>query len=105
VVQGALPAGDPGDVDDDGNDDNNSPRIPNRPRSTPPRLPVERNNVGSSPRYPSSGSNSLKEPHFDLKLKYDNVPKWDGNMDTTIRWTCFPEKRRCGDTIEESKKR
>ncbi|KAJ7148468.1 hypothetical protein C8R43DRAFT_1129106 [Mycena crocata] len=31
-------------------------------------------------------SSSLKEPHFDLKLKYDTVPTWDGNTDTIIRW-------------------
>ena len=27
-----------------------------------------------------------KERCFDFKLKYENVPKWDGNVDTIIRW-------------------
>jgi hypothetical protein len=29
---------------------------------------------------------SIVEPHFDLKLKFDNVPKWDGNTDTITQW-------------------
>jgi len=29
---------------------------------------------------------AANELHFDLKLKFDNVPKWDGNTDTIARW-------------------
>ncbi|KAJ3501012.1 hypothetical protein NLJ89_g9533 [Agrocybe chaxingu] len=31
-------------------------------------------------------SNSSKEPQFDFKLKFESVPKWDGNTDTLPRW-------------------
>jgi hypothetical protein len=27
-----------------------------------------------------------KGQHFDLKLKPENVPKWNGDVDTIIRW-------------------
>jgi hypothetical protein len=35
---------------------------------------------------PSITSNPIREPHFDLKLKPESVPQWDGNINTLARW-------------------
>ncbi|KAF8202748.1 hypothetical protein K438DRAFT_1580944, partial [Mycena galopus ATCC 62051] len=81
---GAPPAGDPDDGNDD--DDEDDRRYPNRRRSIPSRLPGDRNSGGAGIKNSGSGTSSTKEAHFDVKLKYDSVPKWDGNVDTIIRW-------------------
>lgn len=61
----------------------------NRPTSTP-RRPKESliNPNRASETSPDSKSKSspAKEPHFDIKLKPESVPKWDGNTDTLVRW-------------------
>ena len=77
--------GDPDGSDDDGDNDNNGDR--RRPVRLPRGSPGDRNALrnrleGSAPKTRSAAS----EPHFDLKLKFDNVPKWDGNTDTIARW-------------------
>ncbi|KAJ7120349.1 hypothetical protein C8R44DRAFT_623658, partial [Mycena epipterygia] len=81
----APPAGDPDDGDDGDDDDDRG--NPGR-RSAPFRLPGDRVNPGGRVRsaYSGTGLSTPKVPHFDLKLKYENVPKWDGNVDTIIRW-------------------
>ena len=37
---------------------------------------------GNTPKTRSA----TNEPHFNLKLKFDNVLKWDGNTDTIACW-------------------
>jgi len=53
---------------------------PNRPPKIPPR----------SDKRPLTKSNSaepaVKSYHFNLKLKPETVPQWDGNADTLARW-------------------
>ncbi|KAF7372967.1 TY3B-TY3B protein [Mycena sanguinolenta] len=71
------PNGDPDDSSSD--DDGGFP--PRRSNPVPPvggRRPI--------PRPAQVQTSSTKETHFDLKLKYENVPKWDGNTDTIMRW-------------------
>lgn len=67
---GGPPGGDPDDGDDGGNGGNNG-RGPRRGRNEPDR---------------PNGQPRSQEPHFDLKLKFENVPRWDGNTDTIVRW-------------------
>lgn len=106
------PGDDPGDGDDDGRRGHNQrpPRPPGRPHRQPPHdhRPQGGNgppdgdpddgddggNGGNGGRGPRRGRNEPdrqgipcgQEPHFDLKLKFENVPKWDGNTDTIVRW-------------------
>jgi hypothetical protein len=47
-------------------------------RSKPPEPPAQ-------PK-PSITSNPIREPQFDLKLKPELVPQWDGNINTLARW-------------------
>ncbi|TFY50207.1 hypothetical protein EVJ58_g11143, partial [Rhodofomes roseus] len=63
--------GDPDDSGPDGNDDGpETPRRPRRKRDTR-----------------SSGEEDTANlPRFDLKLKIDIVPTWDGNINTLARW-------------------
>jgi hypothetical protein len=82
------PDGDPTDSDD-GSSDGYRPRRQYRPNRR-----NHRSNPDPDDPDPGRGSNSndkdksgsAKEAHFDLKLKYDNVPTWDGNTDTIVRW-------------------
>ena len=77
----------PGDSDGDDSDDgggNKSPRSP-RPTRQPHRNPFE--------RQPNSGEYTTATPHktptepqFDMKLKMEAIPTWDGNPDTLRRW-------------------
>ncbi|KAJ6523737.1 hypothetical protein B0H19DRAFT_1276827 [Mycena capillaripes] len=76
-------AGHPGGDPDDSDPDDGPARPPNRgPPGPPPRPP--RNNTAPPV---SSGAGVYgpidnREPHFEFKLKAENVPKWDGNVDT-----------------------
>ncbi|KAF8139138.1 hypothetical protein K438DRAFT_1533132, partial [Mycena galopus ATCC 62051] len=79
---GAPPAGDPDGSDPE--DDEDDGRYPGRRRSAPFQLPGNRKGTANA-KVPVSGD-TAKVAHFDLKLKYDSVPKWDGNVDTIIRW-------------------
>ncbi|KAJ7652816.1 hypothetical protein DFH06DRAFT_1418481 [Mycena polygramma] len=77
-------AGPPGGDPDDSDPDDGPSRPPNRvPSGPPPRLP-------SAPPVPSGaniyGPGGSMEAHFEFKLKAENVPKWDGNVDTIVRW-------------------
>jgi hypothetical protein len=52
----------------------------------PTRKPTSRRsdkNTGSSPK---DTDNATKEPQFDLKLKIESVPKWDGDTDNIVKW-------------------
>ncbi|KAK7059402.1 hypothetical protein R3P38DRAFT_3522434 [Favolaschia claudopus] len=76
-----------GDPDDDDPDGGNGPGLPNAPPMPPPQPP--RNNT--TPGVTISGANlygpgGSREPHFEFKLKTENVPAWDGNVDTIVRW-------------------
>jgi hypothetical protein len=77
------PPDDPSDDDDDDDDRSSrarrrfNPYAPNRSQRGPP---------APAPNPRVLDTSSSKEPHFDLKLKYENVPTWDGNTDTIIRW-------------------
>ncbi|KAF7306872.1 TY3B-TY3B protein [Mycena indigotica] len=89
------PHGDPDDDDDDSSDDAGPPR--RGPPVPPPRGNRANGPPGNGPssngpppvveslRYPAQSVNT-KEEHFDVKLKQENVPKWDGNVDTVARW-------------------
>ncbi|KAJ6454793.1 hypothetical protein C8R45DRAFT_1111727 [Mycena sanguinolenta] len=82
---GAPPAGDPDDGDDDDDDDDDYRGYAGRRRAAPYRLPGDKKSAAKN--LPSNNdSNSAKVAQFDFKLKFDAVPKWDGNVDTIIRW-------------------
>ena len=69
----------PGGPPSDGSS-SDSESEPNRPPKIPPR----------SDKRPLTKSNSaepaVKSYHFNLKLKPETVPQWDGNADTLARW-------------------
>jgi len=77
LPQGSGP-GDPSDDSDDSDDEN--------------RNRGSRNPLPKSPRKTDGethhGAKELKlqEPHFDVKFKLENIPKWDGDTDTLVRW-------------------
>ena len=84
--------GDPDDPDDSSDDDagwNNDrrpkclPLGPKPQRGSPFRSQRDKQERGVDSRTHRS---TTAEPHFDLKLKFNNVPKWDGNTDTITRW-------------------
>lgn len=73
------PGGDPSDDDDDD-------PFGGGPRRNLPQLRPRRqggSNEGDSGKGLTPGKH---EPHFDFKLKFENVPRWDGNTDTIVRW-------------------
>lgn len=80
------PHGDPDNSDSDGNgDDNRRGRHPSRvgPPCNPNR-PL--GNIDPGVATNPGGILNTSEPHFDSKLKMENVPKWDGNTDNIVRW-------------------
>lgn len=62
------------------NQPTSTPKRPKEPLINPP--PAQQYNESSSKSKPSTS----REPHFDIKLKPETVPKWDGNTDTLVRW-------------------
>lgn len=54
--------------------------------SKPPRRPTNKKPVQRPVDPPKDNERSTKEPQFDLKLKIESVPKWDGNTDNIIKW-------------------
>ncbi|KAJ7181822.1 hypothetical protein C8R46DRAFT_1027618 [Mycena filopes] len=75
-TSGGPPGGDP----DDSDSDDGPGRPPNRgPPGAPPRPP--RNDVPAPVPAGTDiyGAIASREPHFEFKLKAENVPKWDGN--------------------------
>jgi hypothetical protein len=57
----------------------------NNTRRTPQgsRKPDLRNRTQSQN---NTGADKKTEPYFDVKLKTEEVPKWDGDVDTLMRW-------------------
>lgn len=41
---------------------------------------------GPGAPYPVGGAINAREAHFDIKLKIDSVPTWNGDTDTLVRW-------------------
>lgn len=81
---GQGPGGDPSDdSDSDGDSDRGRPgrKIPPPPPGKQPKHPHKHNQAAAEP------ADSHKEvSRFDLKLKMDVVPTWDGNTDSLTRW-------------------
>ena len=81
-----FPGGAPGPGDSDGDDSDDeggngpsgNPRVPNLPS----RNPFER----STGETPIPSARSAIEPQFDMKLKMDAIPTWDGNPESLRRW-------------------
>jgi len=65
------------DDDDSGDDD----RLPGNRRNQDRQPQLNR-----APPQLNQARGNVQEPHFDFKLKFESVPKWDGNTDTIIRW-------------------
>ena len=65
--------------DGDDSSDGDSDPFP-RNRGPPDRQPQIRNHRSSA------ATQSTQEPHFDVRLKFEDVPKWNGDTDTIIRW-------------------
>ncbi|RDB19963.1 hypothetical protein Hypma_012730 [Hypsizygus marmoreus] len=83
------PSDDPSDGDDDDDGSGNGRGGHGRqngggPPRNPGRRPEFRNEDQMGRR--TDPSRPSVEPHFDNKLKFENVPKWDGNTDTIVRW-------------------
>ena len=72
---------DPSDSSDNDDDDGNKGSVPKLPK---------RSSAGKDGRHgyraQSTASTISKEAHFDLKLKTDFIPEWDGNPDTLAQW-------------------
>ena len=78
----------PGDSDGDDSDDeggNRPPRSPRAPRQAR-RNPFERQSNQSGEATPITPHKMPTEPQFDMKLKTEAIPTWDGNPDTLRRW-------------------
>jgi len=67
-----------GPPDDDPSDSSESGR--------PPRRPGNRGTTGGNKDSINNAVHAPKEAQFDLKLKISDVPKWNGNTDTIMRW-------------------
>jgi hypothetical protein len=110
------PGDDPSDGEDNGGDPRDQrnpqrpPGIPQHPRQPYHQSQRHRNgggppdddpdggngnggngHGGGTPRRPVEGGERRDgqrgtEPHFDFKLKFENVPKWDGDTNTIVRW-------------------
>ena len=69
------------DDSDDGSEENNKPPKPFQPSLEPSSLPFK----GSS-KTPVVSKGSPESYHFNMKLKPETIPTWDGNEDTLARW-------------------
>ncbi|KAF9001109.1 hypothetical protein BDQ17DRAFT_1244769 [Cyathus striatus] len=88
--------GDPGDNDDNAGGDNHGQR--DRDNNSDPRRRIPRGNGdggGGEPNPPPGTTpfsqdrrpaNRVNVPQFDLKLKIDMIPEWDGNTDSISTW-------------------
>ena len=87
IRQRNAPGGDPSDSSSSDSDSTNSRASGNRPLvpPTPPRQ--QRHRRHHRTQSTNSGSEDDREiSRFDLKLKTDVVPTWDGNTDSLARW-------------------
>ena len=66
--------------DDSSSDDASSPHVTFHSNATKPSKSFSTKSSISSDHYKPSGY------HFDMKIKQDSVPEWDGNADTLARW-------------------
>ncbi|KAF8872745.1 hypothetical protein CPB84DRAFT_1753487 [Gymnopilus junonius] len=73
--------GPPSDSSDDEDDDLQRPS--NQPSHPIPRIPPRNRHT---PNIPDSSARGIQEPHFDIKLKYDNIPTWNGDTDVIVHW-------------------
>ena len=64
--------------DDDPSDSSDSSR--------PPRRSSDRKPKDTFRDLSKSSERTTKEPQFDLKLKIESVPKWNGNTDNIVKW-------------------
>lgn len=57
-------------------------------RNTPPPKPSKKPTPPPAPSTspPTTTTSAPRDYHFDLKLKRDEVPTWDGNADLLARW-------------------
>ena len=83
-----APGGDPSDDSSSDSDSGNSRAGGNRP--IPPPIPPPRQPRPHHRNRPQSSNSDSDEDRevsrFDLKLKTDVVPTWDGNTDSLARW-------------------
>ena len=81
-----------GDPDDSDGDDSNhgkggsDPRKNHRKPSTPNHSRKNPFDIASDESTNSPTTKPLPEPQFDLKLKLDAIPTWDGNPEGLRRW-------------------
>ena len=68
----------PHDDDPDSSDSDDEP--PKQPRKERDAIPF------STPLFARGPDITPKGPHFDLKLKVETIPEWDGNSDTLATW-------------------
>ena len=76
--QAAIPPGGPPSDDSDSEDDSTDSEWN---RHSKPRKEAPLINPPSNP-----GLNSSRGPHFDMKLKPESVPQWDGDVHTLAQW-------------------
>jgi len=60
---------------DESNADKGPPKLPPQSSKRPPAVPTKAKEESNSKSY-----------HFDMKLKPETVPTWDGNENTLTRW-------------------
>ncbi|EDR10742.1 uncharacterized protein LACBIDRAFT_324609 [Laccaria bicolor S238N-H82] len=87
-TKGSHSGGAPGPGDSDGDDSNDegenrpsrNPRIPQQPHRNPfERQPPPGESTSVTQKTPT-------EPQFDVKLKMEAIPTWDGSPDSLRRW-------------------
>lgn len=75
----------PGDSDGDNSDDDEGGNRP--PRNLQVPRPPRRNPFENPPGEAAvATARAVTEPQFDMKLKLDTIPPWDGNPDSLRRW-------------------
>lgn len=50
------------------------------------RVPRDRENVEPNASGSGAGGSRIVEPHFDTKLKVDQIDEWDGNTENLLDW-------------------
>ena len=61
----------------------------------PPKLPPQSSERPSAVPLKSKEEVSVKTYHFNMKLKLETVPTWDGNENTLARWIEKVEQPLC----------
>ncbi|KAJ7589499.1 hypothetical protein C8J56DRAFT_1049146 [Mycena floridula] len=85
LSRGGNPGDDPDDSDESDDQDHCSPHNNGAPHQSQRGQGPNRSNPNSqnsrAPLRPQEG-----KFHFDLKLKMENIPKWDGDTDNIVTW-------------------